>query len=308
MSTDVSIVVPIFNSSKYIIDTITSISEATNGLEYEILLVDDCSKDIDNIKKIIENFKHTKLIQKNFKTNAADSRNIGYLASKGKYVFFLDSDDRFLPDTITRRVELHEKLSVGVIFGNFNLKSGNNIQKSNLPPYHNQDMRYYLFQEAGDFRTSTISISKEHFKGTTFDEQSKKHQDWIYAIRCWNNGESIYLDNLSSVVITTDINTNRMSNKYNFEASQYLCENYLIDQEVINDFSTKHWKQIIIKRDKEACDFFFGLYVPQNRNEFIQYKLYTTLARKHILPVSSWCIRKAKDIKNSIQNNEIKKF
>lgn len=298
MSIDVTVVIPIFNSSSYIYDTLASIHTATEKLTYEIILIDDCSDDIEDIKRKIQLFSNTKLIQKTMRTNAADSRNIGYLESKGKYVFFLDSDDMFLPKSIDNRVKFHESLSAGLIFGNFHLVSENNTVISKLPDYNNQNMRNYLFKETGDFRTSTISICKEYFKGTLFDEKSTKHQDWIYAIKCCDNNEDIHFDKSSTVVVTTNQNPNRMSTVYNFEASKYLCEKYLINSDIINNFSQKHWKRMILNNDKVASVFFLNLYSPKNTKEWIKYIFFKSLCNTYLLPISSLAAINAKRLKD----------
>lgn len=300
MSVDVTIVIPIFNSSSYISETLSSIKLATKKNSYEIILVDDCSEDISEIKKKIKYLSNVKLIQKAVKSNAAVSRNIGYLASKSNYVFFLDSDDRLLESSIDNRVKLHKRFSAGLIFGNFHLASDDNMIISNLPDYNNQDMRVYLFKENGDFRTSTISICKSFFKGTLFDPQSQKHQDWIYAIRCRDNNESIYFDKLSTVIITTNQNPNRMSSSYNFEASKYLCEKYLIREDFINSFSKKHWKQMILQNNQTAINFFLNLYTPRDIKENGEYMFFKALSNRHLLPISSILARKLKNIKSLI--------
>lgn len=300
MSVDITIVIPIFNSSSYISQTLSSINPATKNFSYEVILVDDCSEDIDEVKEKIKPFNKVKLIEKLVKSNAADSRNIGYLESKSDYVFFLDSDDRLLENSIDNRVKLHEKVSAGIIFSNFHLASDDNLIISNLPQYNNQDMREYLFEEGGDFRTSTISICKRFFKGTLFDKQSQKHQDWIYAIRCWDNNEGIYFDKSSTVIITTNQNPNRMSNSHNFEASKYLCENYLISEGFINSFSQKHWKRMILQNDQAAANFFLNLYTPRYINEYRKYIIFRTLSNAHLLPISSMLARRIKKIKGLI--------
>ena len=67
--------------------------------EYEVIVVDDCSK--DNSKKIILDYQS--IIKHHFnKKNLglAASRNIGLKLSKGKYVLMLDSDDYLTDETL----------------------------------------------------------------------------------------------------------------------------------------------------------------------------------------------------------------
>lgn len=99
---DFSIIIPVFNLDKFIEDTLTSI--CNNDLsKAEIILVDDGSDDQTVIvaKKYldtIENIKYTILQQENKGVSAA--RNLGIENAKGKYLIFVDGDDRCDPHMI----------------------------------------------------------------------------------------------------------------------------------------------------------------------------------------------------------------
>lgn len=292
-----TVVIPVFNSSGYIANTLKSVEKASKSLNYEIILVDDCSKDIDRLKKVLQGFDNTILIEKDKKTNAATSRNIGILKSKGRYVFLLDSDDHFVPGSIDRRIYLHEESKAGIIFGNFITKSCRYERKSNLPNYQAENMRDYIFIKKGDFRSSVVSISKKYYKDTLFDDASQKHQDWIFAFRCWDNKEIIKFDKQSSTIINVD-RTTRMSSSSNIKASKYLCENYLDKREHINGFSDNHWNSMICDRDRNACHFFTKIYKPQNPKEYFKLAFYKLMSNGTVLPLSSAGISFLRAVKN----------
>ena len=91
-----SIIIPVYNSEKYVSSSVKSIlKQSFSKNRYEIILINDCSN--DNSKLIIENlkkkFKFIKVInnKKNYKVSYC--RNIGLKKAKGKYILFLDSDD-----------------------------------------------------------------------------------------------------------------------------------------------------------------------------------------------------------------------
>ena len=254
-----TVVVPVFNSSKYIHRTLRSIADASESVEYEIILVDDCSSDIDELKNILKEFDKVVLVEKEEKTNAADSRNIGFLRSKGEYVFFLDSDDHFISKSVDRRVILHRENKVGICFGNFITKAGCVERNSNLPDYRNIDMRDYILLLGGDFRSSVLSIDKSQYNNTLFDSESYKHQDWIFAIRCWDKGEKIYFDKSPSTIINIERH-DRMSSKMNLIASKYFCEKYIQKAVHLNNFSKRHWLSIIENKDLAAKELFFSIY------------------------------------------------
>lgn len=284
-----SVVIPVYNSSSYIAETLNSVRIAFQNKNYEIIIIDDCSSDIESLKSILYKFPKSILIEKNNKSNAADSRNIGLIKSKGDYVFFLDSDDHFINDAIDRRIELHKSKNAGMIFGEFLINCGNEDKPSNLPYYETEDMRNYLFTKNGDCRSSSISICKKNYSNTLFDPLSNKHQDWIYAIRCFDNNENIYFDNRPTVVINID-REGRMSASMNIDASRYIYTHYINEKNHINSFSRKHWLSMICGKDEKACDFFFSIFKPISLSDYCVLMSYKFSAKKPFLYISSYFI------------------
>lgn len=106
----VSAIMPIYNAEKYLADALDSIFSQDYG-NIEIVLVDDCSK--DNSAKIISDYQKTHpeiiyhLQEKNMGAGAA--RNMALELASGQYAAFLDSDDIWMPDKISRQVEIMKK-------------------------------------------------------------------------------------------------------------------------------------------------------------------------------------------------------
>lgn len=103
MNPVVSVIVPVYNSEKFLPHLLNDIHEQLFD-SVEFLLIDDGS--VDNSAMIIEQFvsdfseKRIKLIkQKNGGVSRA--RNTGLDSAKGQYVIFADSDDRFGPDFVS---------------------------------------------------------------------------------------------------------------------------------------------------------------------------------------------------------------
>ncbi len=91
---DISIIVPIYNSEKYIERCITSLINQTKK-EIEIILINDGSN--DDSEKIIKKIDDPRI--KYFKQSnrgIGKTRNRGIAESRGKYIMFVDSDD-YLP-------------------------------------------------------------------------------------------------------------------------------------------------------------------------------------------------------------------
>lgn len=109
----VSIIVPCYNSRKYIDDCIHSLLEQTIGIDrMELLFVDDCST--DNTVEVLKQYekKYPKqigviLCEKNGRQGTA--RNIGLQYATGKYVCFVDSDDWIRKDALECLVRIAEE-------------------------------------------------------------------------------------------------------------------------------------------------------------------------------------------------------
>ncbi|OED30385.1 glycosyltransferase family 2 protein [Methanosphaera sp. WGK6] len=93
MITKISIIIPVYNSSKYIRECLNSIKKQTFH-DFEVICIDDKSTDnsLDILKKYASNDKRFKIIQQEHKGPGA-ARNKGLLEAKGEYILFIDSDD-----------------------------------------------------------------------------------------------------------------------------------------------------------------------------------------------------------------------
>ena len=94
----VSIIMPSYNTSLFIAETIRSVIEQTYH-NWELIIIDDCSD--DNTDAVVVEFltdKRIKYIKNRENTGAALSRNRALREAKGKWVAFLDSDDLWMPE------------------------------------------------------------------------------------------------------------------------------------------------------------------------------------------------------------------
>ena len=110
MSGLVSVIMPSYNTGRFIAESIRSVLVQTYT-EWELIIVDDCSTDdtLNIIDDIIRNAATDKAIQirifKNEKNSgAAFSRNRALREAHGKYVAFLDSDDLWAHDKLEKQV------------------------------------------------------------------------------------------------------------------------------------------------------------------------------------------------------------
>ena len=90
----VSVVIPLYNKSEFILDALNSVATQTFH-NWECIIVDDGST--DGSKQIVQDFVQTHsgnwLLSSQLNVGPSAARNIGISLAKGKYVAFLDADD-----------------------------------------------------------------------------------------------------------------------------------------------------------------------------------------------------------------------
>jgi len=98
----VSVIVPVYNASQYIGNTLNSIINQDFD-SYEIIVIDDGSTDdsLAIINRTLENIEipHRIIHQENAGVSVA--RNVGIEASKGDYLVFIDADDHVTPNHLS---------------------------------------------------------------------------------------------------------------------------------------------------------------------------------------------------------------
>ena len=100
----VSIVMPSYNTGRFITETIQSVLAQTYT-DWELIIVDDCST--DNTDDVVSGFLNDSRIRylKNDKNSgAAVSRNRALREAKGKWVAFLDSDDLWESEKLQKQI------------------------------------------------------------------------------------------------------------------------------------------------------------------------------------------------------------
>lgn len=101
----VSIIMPNYNGEKYIAQTIESVLAQTYP-NWELIIADDCSTDnsVNIINSYAEKDSRIKLITGEKNSGAAQARNVALLQAKGKWIAFLDSDDKWLPAKLEKQI------------------------------------------------------------------------------------------------------------------------------------------------------------------------------------------------------------
>ncbi len=104
----VSIVMPSYNTSKYIKASIESVINQSYT-NWELIIADDCSTDdTDEVIKPYLSDGRIRYLKNNKNSGAAVSRNYALREAKGKWIAFLDSDDLWHPEKLEKQIEFME--------------------------------------------------------------------------------------------------------------------------------------------------------------------------------------------------------
>lgn len=105
----VSIIMPSYNTARFISETIESVL-AQAYPNWELIIVDDCSADdTDAIVRPYLSDDRIRYIKNKKNSGAAVSRNRALREAKGKWIAFLDSDDLWLPEKLEKQIAFMEK-------------------------------------------------------------------------------------------------------------------------------------------------------------------------------------------------------
>ena len=105
----VSIITPNYNSESFVRQTIDSVRSQTHT-DWEMIIVDDVSSDKSTqiIEEYMQKDKRIKLIRLKNNSGPAQARNRAIKEAKGRYIAFLDSDDYWHKDKLTKQLKFME--------------------------------------------------------------------------------------------------------------------------------------------------------------------------------------------------------
>ena len=106
---NLSIVIPVYNSENILEELVTRIYQSLKKKnfqgKFEIILINDCSK--DNTKKIIKSFNddRIRLVSNNLNIGQTKSLNKGLKEAKGADIARMDSDDISFPNWLEKSID-----------------------------------------------------------------------------------------------------------------------------------------------------------------------------------------------------------
>ncbi len=189
-----SVIIPVYNTEKYLERCIDSVMRGTYG-NLEIILVDDGST--DSSPEICDDYsERDSRIRVIHKSNGglSDARNTGLEAARGEWVLFLDSDDYIERDTFERFLPYTET-DADIIMGDAYVENGD-VNLSHIPERQAMTGREYLEKALRAHRFPVVvwlnlyklSFLREHnlsfMKGVVYEDEE-------FSPRCFLECESV---------------------------------------------------------------------------------------------------------------------
>ena len=335
-----SIIMPVYNVEKYIVNCINSILEQTNK-DFELIIVNDGSKDnsIEIAKKMTKKFKNIKIVDKE-NGGLSDARNFGLKYATGQFVTFIDSDDCIERDYVEVLLDTINKYNADlVLFGYYVDYYTNNIlintntvieeyQESNIKEkekiiIHDTNCIGYAWNKVYK-RETIISNELEYEKGTSYIEDIIFNEKYIansnkvivlnkplYHYNQYNNtntlGNRIY-DNILELDLRAINSLASILNSFNYDQQEI---KNITSNNTISRFS---WslKKILLSNNQNKKTILkkYSTYIKNNKAIYdklnLQNKIFYYLIEKRLYIINKIIInikQRLSDVKKLIPNS-----
>ncbi len=285
----VTIVVPVFNASRFLADCLDSILAQTYE-NIEVIIVNDGSN--DSSAEIITHYmildKRIKYIhQKNMGVSAA--RNSGITSALGKYITFVDADDKLHRNAIETMTGIMRETNADVVRTKCNVLNGSNLSILHedvvLGEYEGHALRELVYKAAiGKLlcytwllivKTDLIANNKIYFpEGVSMMEDMWFYIDLLqssgsvvisgdvtydYFVREEGATRSIsgYEKKLNSIAMVNDYVSVQLSNKFEREHVNAVNASNMVNYTIINAMRLKKVSDVIslLKKINESSVF-----------------------------------------------------
>lgn len=190
----VSIVVPVYNAEKYIKTTVDSILSQTFS-DWELLLIDDCSKDNTPTvcRELTQRDSRIIYLRQTENGGPARVRNIGIDQAKGEYLAFVDSDDTVEPNFLERLLITAEEYVADIVWCNYKEICGDKVmcREHRLPcntsiSYDTYIRFFFLEQEGlGSMCTKLYRKSFINQNKIRLNIDRVHGEDWEFNMTCF---------------------------------------------------------------------------------------------------------------------------
>ncbi|MBP1222149.1 glycosyltransferase family 2 protein [Flavobacterium sp. 1355] len=173
----VSIIIPTYNTEKFIRTTLQSVQNQTYQ-NWEMILVDDASTDrtVSVIEEFEKNDDRIKLFKLEKNSGNGFARNIALEKATGKYIAYLDADDLWFPNKLEKQIGFLKANNLHFTFSFYDCidEEGNSLNRRVKAPISLTYDQLFFCNYVGNL---TAIYDADYF-GKIILEATQKRQDW----------------------------------------------------------------------------------------------------------------------------------
>lgn len=168
-----SVIIPTYNRSKFLTDTINSVLNQTIE-DLEVIVCDDGST--DNSKQVVEKIakldKRVRWLPGKHAGRPAPARNRGIKEAKGEWIAFLDDDDTWISDKLEKQLQYAENNNYSFVCTNGFRKIGDDI-KDNLLKVDEKSFNFETLIKTNYVINSSVIVKKSLLEKVSLVPESK---------------------------------------------------------------------------------------------------------------------------------------
>ena len=190
-SPTVSVIIPSYNSARYIGETLDSVFGQTYR-DFEVLVINDGSPDTEVLEAVLRPYFERIVYLKQQNRGPAAARNFGIQQARGEYVAFLDSDDCWSPEYLASQMRMFDETPApdmvsadSELFGD-SPHAGKSFWEL-YPPRGPATLKNLLTRDCAIVTSCTVARRSVLFRAGLFDEDICGPEDldlWLRTVHC----------------------------------------------------------------------------------------------------------------------------
>ena len=245
-----SVIIPTYNASDSILSALQSLLDSRFCDAFEIIVVDDCSK--DNSFELVQDLAktHANIVSLRLDKNSGSPsmpRNKGIEQATGKYLFFLDDDDLAEPERLYKAVLHAEKNDLDFLKGYLKVVKNNGIFEANRIQPNREKKDSIVTSLIANTSTNMFILLKREFAmkhSIRFDPKFKIGEDTLITCQIFScNPKADYIDDYF-VFYNKKADVNNLSSTQNYgdkELNDHI-EVWALSEQALNKVNLSYYK------------------------------------------------------------------
>lgn len=221
-----SVIIPVYNCEKFLKHTIASVMNQTYP-DWELIIVDDASTD-GSYKQALEyaDDHRVKVIHQEKNSGVGACRNVGIANASGKYIAFLDSDDIWSKEKLSKQIRFMRENNATASHTAFAFMSEKGMVMSKGKVEVDQEIDLGQYMKTTQIGLSTVMIDAEKVPDLRFPEEREVCEDAKTWFKLFHQGHKFH--GLNDVLMLYRVRKSQLSgNKMNMAVNtlkRYLRE------------------------------------------------------------------------------------